>query len=82
MTTNTLALAADTGSSVVVDQCQVCGCTELNTVLFLGYMPPVNQMRTIGEAPREQPAYPAPLLHSWRPGATAPAPRPVPWRSS
>ena len=63
MTTNALALAADTGSSVVVDQCQICGCTELNTVLFLGYMPPVNQMRPIGEAPREQPAYPAPLLH-------------------
>jgi hypothetical protein len=32
-------------------------------VLFLGYLPPVNQMRTIGERPHEQPAYPAELLH-------------------
>ena len=63
MPTNPLPLAAGTGSSVVVDRCQVCGCTDLRTVLFLGYMPPVNQMRTIGQAPHEQPAYPASMLH-------------------
>lgn len=54
--------AAGTGGSVVVDRCQVCGGTELESVLFLGYLPPVNQMRPIGQRPFEQPAYPAELL--------------------
>jgi hypothetical protein len=53
---------AGTGSSVVVEQCQVCNYEPLKQVLFLGYLPPVNQMRKIGELPREQPAYPALLL--------------------
>ena len=55
-------LAAGTGSSVVVEHCQVCGQSDLQPVLFLGYLPPVNQMRTIGTSPHEQPAYPAMLL--------------------
>jgi len=58
-----LARAAGSGGSVVVDQCQVCGNSDLQSVLFLGYLPPVNQMRTIGQRPHEQPAYPAELLH-------------------
>jgi hypothetical protein len=57
-----LARAAGTGGSVVVDACQICGNRDLESVLFLGYLPPVNQMRTIGERPHEQPAYPAELL--------------------
>ena len=57
-----LARAAGTGGSVVVDRCQVCGATDLESVLFLGYLPPVNQMRPIGQRPHEQPAYPAELL--------------------
>ena len=52
-------LAAGTGSSIVVEACQVCDCPDLAPVLFLGYLPPVNQMRPIGERPREQPGYPA-----------------------
>lgn len=52
-------LVAGTGSSAVVEQCQVCGSAELEPLLFLGYLPPVNQMRAIGERPAEQPAYPA-----------------------
>jgi len=55
-------LSAGTGSSVVVERCQVCDSTDLKSVLFLGYLPPVNQMRSIGELPHEQPAYPAELL--------------------
>ncbi|MCH9022494.1 MAG: class I SAM-dependent methyltransferase [Planctomycetes bacterium] len=55
-------LAAGTGASVVVEHCQVCGQSNLQPVLFLGYLPPVNQMRTIGDSPHEQPAYPAMLL--------------------
>jgi hypothetical protein len=57
-----LARAAGTGGSVVVDRCQVCGTADLDSVLFLGYLPPVNQMRAIGQRPHEQPAYPAELL--------------------
>lgn len=56
-------LAAGTGSSIPVERCQVCGQGDLHPVLFLGYMPPVNQMRPIGEPLREQPAYPAELLY-------------------
>ena len=59
-------LAAGTGSSVVVDTCQVCDSPDLDPILFLGYLPPVNQMRTIGQRPAEQPAYPAQLLHCQR----------------
>ena len=57
-----LPRAAGTGGSVVVDRCQVCGTADLTSVLFLGYLPPVNQMRPIGQRPHEQPAYPAELL--------------------
>ena len=56
-------LAAGTGATVVVKCCQVCDSPDLHPVIFLGYLPPVNQMRRIGESPREQPAYPAQLLH-------------------
>ena len=35
-------------SSVVVDRCQVCSAFDLESVLFLGYLPPVNDMRPIG----------------------------------
>lgn len=59
---DTAAKAAGTGSSVVVERCQVCDYEPLNKVLFLGYLPPVNQMRKIGELPHEQTAYPALLL--------------------
>jgi hypothetical protein len=58
-----LPRAAGTGGSVVVDHCQVCGAKDLDSVLFLGYLPPVNQMRPVGQRPHEQPAYPAELLH-------------------
>jgi len=57
-----LARAAGTGGSVVVDRCQICGAGNLVSALFLGYLPPVNQMRPIGQRPHEQPAYPAELL--------------------
>ena len=56
---DTAQTSAGTGSSVVVERCQICNYTPLRQILFLGYLPPVNQMRTIGELPKEQPAYPA-----------------------
>ncbi len=58
----TVKRAAGTGSSVVIDSCQVCGCDALDPALFLGYLPPVNQMRGIGDVPFEQPSYPAQML--------------------
>jgi len=63
MTTLLTPLAAGTGSSVVVSACQICENRDLKSVLFLGYMPPVNQMRTIGQVPSEQPSYPTNLLY-------------------
>jgi hypothetical protein len=58
----TKKLAAGSGGSVVVEACQVCQSTDLDPVFFAGYLPPVNGMPTIGEQPREQPAYPAQVL--------------------
>lgn len=55
-------LAAGTNSSVVVDRCQVCDSTDLDTIMFIGYLPPVNTMPAIGSRPAEQPAYPAEVL--------------------
>jgi hypothetical protein len=55
-------LSAGTNGSVRVDACQVCGSTELTSVLFVGYLPPVNTMPPVGTRPEEQPAYPAELL--------------------
>jgi hypothetical protein len=55
-------LAAGTNSSVVVDRCQVCDSADLDTVIFIGYLPPVNAMPAIGTRPAEQPAYPAEVL--------------------
>lgn len=60
--TTEMKRAAGTGGSLVVERCQVCESPDLESVLFLGYLPPVNQMRTQGERPHEQPAYPAELL--------------------
>jgi len=56
-------LAAGTNSSIVVERCQICDSPALDSVLFLGYLPPVNTMPAIGTRPAEQPAYPAELLH-------------------
>ena len=58
-----VARAAGTGASVPVECCQVCGRAPLETVLSLGYMPPVNQMVPIGQVPRQQPWFPTDLLY-------------------
>ena len=52
-----------TGSSVVVEKCQICDNPNLEPILFLGYLPPVNQMHELGEKPHEQPSYPAQILY-------------------
>jgi 2-polyprenyl-3-methyl-5-hydroxy-6-metoxy-1,4-benzoquinol methylase len=48
---------------VLVERCQVSGSADLQSVLFLGYLPPVNTMSVIGSRPAEQPAYAAELLY-------------------
>jgi hypothetical protein len=58
--------AAGTGGSVVVERCQVCDSPDLESILFLGYLPPVNSMPAIGTRPCEQPAYPAQVLRCRR----------------
>ena len=58
-----VARAAGTGASVPVEQCQICGHAPLDTILSLGYMPPVNQMVPIGQASHQQPWFPTTLLH-------------------
>ncbi len=63
MTVTQTPRTAGTGSSVVVDRCQVCDSTDLQSALFVGYLPPVNQMRPMGQRPHEQPAYPAEWLY-------------------
>ena len=50
-------------TSKVVEKCQICGNGKLEPILFLGYLPPVNQMHKVGEKPHEQPSYPAQLLY-------------------
>lgn len=45
-----------------VTSCQSCGATPLDSILFLGYLPPVNLARRIGSPPIEEPSYPAELL--------------------
>jgi SAM-dependent methyltransferase len=56
-------LAAGSGGSIVVNRCQVCDSPNLESLLFLGYLPPVNTMPVIGTPLEEQPAYPAELLY-------------------
>lgn len=48
--------------SIPIRQCQICGSEPLRSVLFLGYIPPVNTMPEIGSVPEEQPAYPLEML--------------------
>lgn len=56
-------LAFKTGTSVVVTHCQICDNDKLEPILFLGYLPPVNTMRQVGEKPKEENSYPAQLLY-------------------
>src|ERR1700676_1539877 len=61
---NANAIAAGSGGSVLVERCQVSGSTDLRSILFIGFLPPVNTMAPIGTRPNEQPAYPAEWLYS------------------
>ena len=45
-----------------ITACQICGSNDLRSVLFLGYLPPVNTMQTIGTAHDKQEWFPAEIL--------------------
>ncbi|MFT6765277.1 MAG: hypothetical protein ACJAZS_000152 [Alteromonas naphthalenivorans] len=59
---NTVQTAFNTGASVAVEFCQVCQSTDLDPILFLGYLPSVNTMRKQGSTPAQEASYPANLL--------------------
>jgi hypothetical protein len=51
-----------TATSRPIDCCQVCNSKHLDSVLFVGYIPPVNTMPAVGSVPVEEPAYPLEML--------------------
>jgi len=46
-----------------IDCCQVCDDRDLRSVLFIGYLPPVNRMRPVGGLPDAEPWFPAEMLY-------------------
>lgn len=49
-------------TSKPIEGCQICDEKKLESVLFVGYIPPVNTMPPIGSVPVEERAYPLELL--------------------
>ena len=49
-------------NSKQISHCQICNSKELKSILFLGYLPPVNNFKKINEEIKEQPSYPAELF--------------------
>ncbi len=47
----------------VIVNCQVCGEEKIEPILFLGYLPPVNDFHPIGERPKEERSYPAEIFY-------------------
>ena len=48
--------------SKLVKSCQICKSKNLNSILFLGYLPPVNKFIKVKTKPRQEESYPAELL--------------------
>ena len=49
-------------SSIIVDKCQISGSTSRQSVIFLGYLPAVNNLISVTGNLQEQPVYPTELL--------------------
>ncbi|MDA9626927.1 class I SAM-dependent methyltransferase [Candidatus Pelagibacter sp.] len=49
-------------NSKQIKHCQICKNKNLKSILFLGYLPPVNQFNNLDYEAKEQPSYPAELL--------------------
>lgn len=47
----------------IIENCQVCGEKKIEPILFLGYLPPVNDFHPIGERPKEERSYPAEIFY-------------------
>lgn len=58
-----LQVAINSGTSVTVNYCQNCDNKILSSIVFLGFLPPVNRLRKIGTPLSEQPSYPAQMLY-------------------
>ena len=46
-----------------VKRCQISNSSNLNSIIFLGYLPPVNTLRKIGSTLEEEICFPAELLY-------------------
>ena len=51
------------GTSRVVEECQISGSRNLQSIIFLGYHPPVNEYVEIGTLAEEKPSYPCELIY-------------------
>lgn len=58
-----LSPTINSGNSIPVTFCQNCANPNLWSVLFLGFLPPVNKLIKIGSTLKEQPSYPAQLFY-------------------
>lgn len=52
----------NTKTSHPLTRCQICDSASLQSILFIGYIPPVNTMLAIGQPAEEEAAYPLELL--------------------
>ena len=50
-------------SSRPVTKCQISNSKKLKSIVFLGYLPPVNTLRKINSTPTEEKSFPAELLY-------------------
>ena len=46
-----------------VTRCQISNSNKLESLIFLGYLPPVNTLRKVGSTPKEEISFPAELLY-------------------
>jgi hypothetical protein len=58
-----MSVSSKSEYSQVVDRCQVCDSQTLESILFLGYLPPVNTLQRLDEKPKQACSYPAELLY-------------------
>jgi len=49
-------------SSTPIVNCQICNSDKLESILFVGYIPPVNSMEVFGTVPVENNAYPLEMV--------------------
>ena len=49
--------------SKAVTKCQISGSKKLESLIFLGFLPPVNTLRKIGSTLEEEISFPAELLY-------------------